>query len=132
MISILVFCLLLAVVLFFSIKKYKRIYSNIQLGKTYTNPNSSSEKFKNMALIALGQKKMFSRPIAAIFHLFIYVAFVFTQLELIEILIDGFTGSHRILGHAMHSSCSWLYTSLINTYRNPIPFGPHRYGCISQ
>jgi heterodisulfide reductase subunit C len=115
MISILVFCLLLAVVLFFSIKKYKRIYSNIQLGKTYTNPNSSSEKFKNMALIALGQKKMFSRPIAAIFHLFIYVAFVFTQLELIEILIDGFTGSHRILGHAMHSSCSWLYTSLINT-----------------
>lgn len=115
MISILVFCLLLAVVFFFSIKKYKRIYSNIQLGKTYSNPNGTFAKFKNMALIALGQKKMFSRPLAAIFHLFIYVAFVFTQLELIEILIDGFTGSHRILGHAMLSCCSWLYTSLINT-----------------
>ncbi|MCE2962615.1 MAG: 4Fe-4S dicluster domain-containing protein [Chitinophagales bacterium] len=115
MISILVFCLLLAVVIFFSIKKYKRIYSNIQLGKTYSNPNGTLAKLKNMALIALGQKKMFSRPIAAIFHLFIYIAFVFTQLELIEILIDGFTGSHRILGHAMLSCCSWLYTSLINT-----------------
>lgn len=51
-----------------------------------------------MILIALGQKKMFSRPIPAIFHLFIYVAFVITQLELIEIIIDGVTGKHRVLG----------------------------------
>jgi hypothetical protein len=67
-----------------------------------------------MALIALGQKKMFSRPIPAIFHFFIYAAFVFTQLELIEILLDGFTGSHRMLGHAMLSCCPLVYSSLIN------------------
>lgn len=67
-----------------------------------------------MVLIALGQKKMFSRPIAAIFHLFIYLAFVFTQLELIEILIDGFTGSHRILGHAMLDCWPMIYSELIN------------------
>jgi heterodisulfide reductase subunit C len=114
MIAIIVFCLLLGSVFFLSFKKYRRIYANIKLGKDYTNPNPSSEKIRNMVLIALGQKKMFSRPIPAIFHLFIYAAFVFTQLELIEILLDGFTGSHRMLGHAMLSCCPVIYSSLIN------------------
>lgn len=114
MIAIIVFCLLFSGVLFFSYKKYKRIFANIKLGREYSNPNPTSEKLKNMTLIALGQKKMFSRPVAAIFHLFIYVAFVFTQLELIEILIDGFTGSHRILGHAMMNCCPMVYSGLIN------------------
>lgn len=112
--TIIVFCLLFSGVLFFSYKKYKRIFANIKLGREYSNPNPTSEKLKNMTLIALGQKKMFSRPVAAIFHLFIYVAFVFTQLELIEILIDGFTGSHRILGHAMMNCCPMVYSGLIN------------------
>lgn len=114
MIAIIVFCLLFSGVLFFSYKKYKRIFANIKLGREYSNPNPTSEKLKNMTLIALGQKKMFSRPVAAMFHLFIYVAFVFTQLELIEILIDGFTGSHRILGHAMMNCCPMVYSGLIN------------------
>lgn len=114
MVSIIIFCLLLGTVSFLSFKKYKRIYANIKLGKEFTNSNPISEKIKNMVLIALGQKKMFSRPIPAIFHFFIYVAFVFTQLELIEILIDGFTGSHRMLGHAMNNCCPMVYSSLIN------------------
>ena len=114
MISIICFTLLFLGVVFFSYKKYRRIYLNIKLGKDYSNPNPASEKLKNMALIALGQKKMFSRPIPAIFHFFIYAAFVFTQLELIEILLDGFTGSHRMLGHAMLSCCPLVYSSLIN------------------
>ena len=78
--TIILFSLLFFGVIFFSYKKYHRIYFNIKLGKDYSNPNPTSEKLKNMALIALGQKKMFSRPISAIFHFFIYVAFVFTQL----------------------------------------------------
>lgn len=112
--SIICFILLFLGVVFFSYKKYRRIYLNIKLGKDYSNTNPASEKLKNMALIALGQKKMFSRPIPAIFHFFIYAAFVFTQLELIEILLDGFTGSHRMLGHAMLSCCPLVYSSLIN------------------
>lgn len=112
--SVFVFCLLVSIVSFLSFKKYRRIYLNIRLGKPYTNRNSGREKFRNMLLIALGQKKMFSRPIAAILHLFIYVAFVFTQLELIEIILDGLTGSHRVLGHAMSSCCPMLYSGLIN------------------
>jgi heterodisulfide reductase subunit C len=112
--TIILFSLLFFGVIFFSYKKYHRIYFNIKLGKDYSNPNPTSEKLKNMALIALGQKKMFSRPIPAIFHFFIYVAFVFTQLELLEILLDGFTGSHRMIGHALLDSCPALYSTLIN------------------
>ena len=114
MIPILVFCLLLFSVSFLSFKKYRRIYGNIKLGKTYSNSNPTSEKMRNMVLIALGQKKMFTRPIPAIFHFFIYAAFVLTQLELLEIILDGFTGSHRILGHAILNFCPLIYSSLIN------------------
>ena len=114
MMTIILFSLLFFGVSFFSYKKYHRIYLNIKLGKDYSNTNPTSEKLKNMALIALGQKKMFSRPIPAIFHFFIYVAFVFTQLELLEILLDGFTGSHRMIGHALLDSCPALYSTLIN------------------
>ncbi len=112
--TIILFSLLFFGVIFFSYKKYHRIYFNIKLGKDYSNPNPTSEKLKNMALIALGQKKMFSRPISAIFHFFIYVAFVFTQLELLEILLDGFTGSHRMIGHALLDYCPAIYSTLIN------------------
>jgi heterodisulfide reductase subunit C len=84
--------------LFYSFKRYRRIYANIFLGRAWTPVNSIGDRIKNMILIALGQKKMFSRPIPAIFHLFIYAAFVITQLELIEIIIDGVTGKHRVLG----------------------------------
>ena len=114
MMTIILFSLLFFGVSFFSYKKYRRIYLNIKLGKDYSNTNPTSEKLKNMALIALGQKKMFSRPIPAIFHFFIYVAFVFTQLELLEILLDGFTGSHRMIGHALLDYCPALYSTLIN------------------
>ncbi len=114
MMTIILFSLLFFGVSFFSYKKYRRIYLNIKLGKDYSNTNPTLEKFKNMALIALGQKKMFSRPIPAIFHFFIYAAFVFTQLELLEILLDGFTGSHRMIGHAMLDCCPAIYSTLIN------------------
>lgn len=114
MMTIILFSLLFFGVSFFSYKKYRRIYLNIKLGKDYSNTNTTLEKFKNMALIALGQKKMFSRPIPAIFHFFIYAAFVFTQLELLEILLDGFTGSHRMIGHAMLDCCPAIYSTLIN------------------
>jgi heterodisulfide reductase subunit C len=49
-----------------------------------------------MSLVALGQKKMFTSPIAAFLHLALYVAFVITQIELVEIIADGFSGKHRI------------------------------------
>jgi heterodisulfide reductase subunit C len=73
-----------------------KIYRNINLGKQdYTAEDNFGTRLKNMTLVALGQQKMFARPMAAVLHLFIYVAFVITQVELIEIFIDGFFGTHR-------------------------------------
>lgn len=116
MVSIIIFCLLVLAVFFFASKEYVRIYKNIKLGKDYHNPAPTSEKIKNMLLIAFGQKKMFARPIPAIFHFFIYAAFLFTQIELLEMLIDGFTGSHRSVGHFLYNTpLQGFYTILINS-----------------
>lgn len=114
MISIIVFIFLIGATFFLSFSRYKRIYLNIKLGKKYTNSAPFSTKIRNMILIAFGQKKMFKRPIPAVFHFFIYAAFVFTQLEFIEIIIDGLTGSHRAIGHAVANCCPSLYSGLIN------------------
>jgi heterodisulfide reductase subunit C len=85
-------------------KKYFQIYKNIKLGKDEKIEGDTGERIKNVLLIALGQKKMFKKFIPAFLHFCIYSAFLITQIELIEIMIDGFTGSHRILYHAFGTS----------------------------
>ena len=80
------------------------------LGKDEELTGNTSERWRNVLLIAFGQKKMFKRFIPAIFHLFIYVAFLFTQIELIEIFVDGFTGNHRIFAPILGG----FYTFLIS------------------
>jgi len=75
----------------------KQIIANINMGKDLNRSDHKKKRFKVMTLVALGQKKMFQKPIPAILHLTIYAAFVITQIELIEIFIDGFTGSHRFM-----------------------------------
>lgn len=76
-------------------KKYLSVYKNIKLGKEEKITGDAGKRLNNTLLIALGQKKMFKRPVAATLHLFIYVAFLFTQIELIEIFVDGLGGQHR-------------------------------------
>lgn len=63
-----------------------------------------------MMLVAFGQKKMFTRPIPAILHLFLYAAFVITQIELLEIVFDGITGHHR----AFRASLGGFYTFMVS------------------
>jgi len=65
------------------------------MGKAWEPVSSFKERCWNVLLIAFGQKKMFKQWVPGIFHLFIYVAFLLTQVELLEILVDGLTGSHR-------------------------------------
>jgi len=79
----------------------KKIRRNILLGKEISIKDNKAERIKIMTLVALGQKKMFSRPIPAILHLFLYVAFVITQVELLEIIFDGVTGHHRAFRPAL-------------------------------
>ena len=87
-----------------------KIRKNIMLGKPLDRSDQKLKRIKTTLLIALGQKKMFQRVLPALFHLFIYVAFLFTSTELIEIIIDGVTGSHRFFWPILGS----VYVLLIN------------------
>ncbi|WP_313807677.1 (Fe-S)-binding protein [Flavobacterium sp.] len=79
----------------FFAKNVKKIIRNIKLGQDVNRSDNSSARWKNMLLVAFGQKKMFARPIPAILHFALYFAFVITQIELLEILVDGLFGTHR-------------------------------------
>ncbi len=101
--QIVLFTVLCGVAGFLAFKGYRRVYRNIMLGMKANYSDNPSQRLNNMLLVALGQKKMFKNVIPAILHVFIYVGFVITQIELIEIFIDGFTGSHRIIYHAVEN-----------------------------
>ena len=94
------------------IKNLKRLRRNINLGKGKTDPiTNKPQRWKNMARIALGQSKMVSRPIAALLHIIVYLGFIIINIELIEIVIDGVFGTHRIF-----SSIGFLYGVLIGLF----------------
>lgn len=95
MIQSIVFALVAIAAFGYAYYQFTRVYANIQLGKPEEVTGPSSSRWKNMLLVAFGQKKMFKRMIPAILHFILYVAFVFTQIELIEIFIDGIFGVHR-------------------------------------
>lgn len=93
--EIILFAILLSAgVGFFAFNAWKVRY-NILLGQDIDRTDRKGERIKTMLLVAFGQKKMFSRPIPALLHLALYVAFIITQIELIEIAIDGLSGNHR-------------------------------------
>ena len=97
---------------FLILKRVKRIAANINLGKSADLSDNRGERWKNMFLIAFGQKKMFKRPIPAFLHLLIYVGFVLINLEVLEIVIDGVFGTHRIFAPYLGG----FYTFLINFF----------------
>lgn len=110
MISIILFSiLLLAGIGFFSFNVLK-IRSNIRLGKPLNRSDKASERWKTMLLVAFGQQKMFARPLPALLHFAIYAAFVITQVELIEIAVDGLSGNHRVF----KDSLGGFYTFVIS------------------
>ncbi len=74
----------------------KKIIRNIKLGKDVDRSDNPSERWKNMAWIALGQSKMVKRPIAGTLHVIVYIGFIIINLELLEIIIDGLFGTHRV------------------------------------
>lgn len=96
MIGQVIFAVLLIGAIFLFYKNARKIYRNIQLGKPLDRTDRPAERFKTMLLVAFGQKKMFKRPIPALLHLFVYVGFVIINIEMLEIVIDGLFGSHRV------------------------------------
>jgi heterodisulfide reductase subunit C len=91
-----IFLLVLAVAGYILFKRVSTLRRNIFLGKKETKNDLPSQRWKTMLLVAFGQQKMFKRIIPAILHLMIYVAFIIINLEVLEFVIDGIFGTHRI------------------------------------
>ena len=107
-----IFITILIVTLGFFIRNILRLKRNINLGRGETEPiTNKTERLRNMLRIALGQSKMVTRPIPGILHLIVYLGFIIINIELIEILIDGIFGTHRIF-----SSMGGFYGFLIGSF----------------
>ena len=96
---------------FFS-KKVKEIRRNIFLGKEEDYADNPAARWRNLLLLALGQKKMFRNPLVALMHLVIYAGFIIINLEVLEIFLDGILGTHRLF----LSPLGGLYSILINSF----------------
>ncbi|WP_117883318.1 (Fe-S)-binding protein [Aureibaculum luteum] len=91
------FAILLIIGIGFFAKNVKKLVRNIKLGKAVDRTDNASLRLKNMMNIALGQSKMVRRPIAGILHIIVYVGFIIINIEVLEIIIDGLFGTHRVL-----------------------------------
>ncbi|MCF4101615.1 (Fe-S)-binding protein [Gillisia sp. M10.2A] len=87
---------LVAGIAFFT-RNIRRVIRNIKLGKKIDRTDNPGERFAKMARIALGQSKMVKKPLAGALHIIVYVGFIIINIEVLEIIIDGIFGTHRIL-----------------------------------
>ena len=90
------FLLILLTALYFFVKNVSKINQNINLGKSIDRTDQPKKRWSNMARVALGQSKMVKRPIAGFLHVIVYIGFILINIELLEIVVDGLLGTHRI------------------------------------
>ena len=95
-----IFAVILLLGIGFFARNIRKLKRNIELGRDSHRDDRSSERWQNMIRVALGQGKMVSRPIAGILHILVYVGFVIINIEVLEIVIDGLLGTHRIFAFA--------------------------------
>src|SRR5699024_6779413 len=104
--------ILFILILLFSVgffaRNVKKIIRNIKLGRPITRTDQPKKRWANMAKVALGQSKMVVRPVAGIMHIFVYVGFILINIEVLEIIIDGITGSHRSFAPFLGSFYNFL------------------------
>ena len=108
--NILFFIILLVGIGFF-IKNLRSIINNIKLGKDIQRNDKPWERLKKMTLLALGQSKMIDKPISGILHVIVYIGFVIINIELLEIVVDGLFGTHRVFAYYMGSFYDFLIAS---------------------
>jgi heterodisulfide reductase subunit C len=106
-----IFALLLIAGIVFFIRNVKKLSRNIQLGRDIERSDRKTERWKQMSRIALGQSKMVRNPIAGILHILVYAGFVIINIEILEIIIDGLLGTHRVFSFA-----GGLYNFLIGSF----------------
>lgn len=112
MIQQVIFLVTLIVAGFFLRRRILTIRNNIRIGKPGGPVDQPTVRLRNMILVAFGQKKMFKRPVPAILHFFIYAGFLIINLEVLEFIIDGLTGSHRIFAPYLGA----IYPMLMNFF----------------
>lgn len=91
-----VFGILLAAAIALFTRNIRRVIRNIRLGREQVISDRKAERWRTLALVALGQSKMVTRPVAGVMHILIYAGFIIINLEVLEIIIDGLFGTHRI------------------------------------
>ncbi|MEN9323060.1 MAG: hypothetical protein RL699_840 [Bacteroidota bacterium] len=109
--SSLFFTVVLAVGIGVFVRNAKKIRRNILLGQPIDRSDNPSARWKNMALIALGQSKMVRRPVAGFLHVIVYLGFIIINIEVLEIITDGLLGTHRAF-----SGLGSLYNFLIGSF----------------
>ena len=107
------FALALFVGFGFFVRNIRKLYRNIKLGKDINRSDNKKERWKNMAMIALGQSKMVKRPFSGFLHIIVYVGFIIINIEVLEIIIDGLFGTHRIFQEVLGNA---FYGFLIGTF----------------
>ena len=107
-----VFSLMFAVGVGIFTRNILKIRSNIRLGKDVDRSDQAGRRWGQMIRVALGQSKMVVRPVAGIMHIIVYVGFILINIELLEIVIDGILGTHRIFAPYLGS----FYDVVIGTF----------------
>lgn len=107
----LAFALILATGVGFFARNVGKLKRNIHLGKPANRTDQPAQRWKNMLQVAFGQSRMVRRPIAGFLHLIVYIGFVVINIEVLEIIIDGLAGTHRIF-----SFLGPVYHLLIGTF----------------
>lgn len=106
------FFLALFLASFLIYRRVQSIKNAISLGRPLDRTDQKSLRLKTMLLVAFGQKKMFRKPIVGLLHFMVYAGFIIINIELLEIIADGLTGSHRLFLKPLGS----FYPVLINTF----------------
>jgi heterodisulfide reductase subunit C len=110
-ISIIVFIVLVVISVALFTKNVKTIIRNINLGKDLDRSDNKSQRFSLMAKVALGQSKMVVKPVAGLLHVVVYAGFIIINIEVLEIVLDGLLGKHRLF-----APLGSLYTLLISLF----------------
>ena len=111
LLSSLFFAIVLAAGIGVFVRNAKKIRRNILLGQPLDRSDNPSARWKNMALIALGQSKMVRRPVAGFLHIIVYLGFIIINIEVLEIITDGLLGTHRAF-----SGMGMVYNFLIGSF----------------
>ncbi|MBC8033093.1 MAG: Fe-S oxidoreductase, partial [Chitinophagaceae bacterium] len=106
------FMVIASVAIWLFTKKAAKIRRNILAGKDENYSGDAVERWKNVLLLAFGQKKMFNKPLVGVMHFIIYAGFIIINIEVLEIFLDGVLGTHRLFGAPMGR----FYTFMIDFF----------------